>query len=97
MSTATLDRSAGPDLTRTATSPPVTDDPVTIALRKARLAEVSAETADWIAGDLVRREASGAGSYEAAVSRIRLRASRYRTEARRQRSAADRPGATGDG
>ena len=44
-----------------------------------QLAEICAETADWIAADLERR---GAAGEVAAAARIRSRAARYRAEAR---------------
>lgn len=71
MGTATLDR-------------PSVDGPA--PTRAAQLAEVAAETAEWIAADLERRQATGAGNYTAAAARIRRRAAKYRAEARQLRA-----------
>jgi hypothetical protein len=73
---------------RSVPTPPAPTDLVVVALRAADLAEVAAETAEWIAADLVRREATGAGSYGAAVGRIRVRAAHHRVHAGRLRAVA---------
>jgi hypothetical protein len=89
MTTRTLDRPVPADAVRRPVPPPA-DDAATVALRSARFAEISAETAEWIAADLVRREAGGDLGYAPAADRIRLRAARYRTDARRHRLEARR-------
>ena len=58
-----------------------------VALRAARLAEISAETAEWIAADL-EREAGDDDPRRAAAERIRARAEVYRVDAGRLRSVA---------
>jgi hypothetical protein len=63
-------------------------DLVSAALRAARLAEIAAETADWIAAELLRREQNGTGPSPVAADRISDRAAAYRVEARRQRERA---------
>jgi hypothetical protein len=90
MTIRTLDRPVPADTFRRPSPPPAADDPMTVALRAARFAEISAETAEWIAADLVRREAGGDLGYAPAADRIRLRAARYRTDARRHRLEARR-------
>jgi hypothetical protein len=59
---------------------PVASTDARPGLGTPELAEICAETADWIAADLERR---GAAGHVAAAARIRARAARYRAEARR--------------
>lgn len=88
MTTRTLDRPVPADAFGRPSPLPITADAATDALRAARFADVSAETAEWIAADLDRR----AVAYSSAADRIRLRAARYRTDARRRRLEARRLG-----
>lgn len=82
MSSATLDRSDVPVDARPAPPPAVVDR--NAAPRAALFAQISAETAEWIAADLERRTGAG-GGYALAAARIRRRAARYRAEAERLR------------
>lgn len=64
------------------------EDRAVLAERAARLAEISAETAEWIATDLLIRQARDGVRYGPAADHIWIRAAGYREEARRHRVTA---------
>lgn len=57
----------------------------------ARLADISADTAEWIAAQIAIRNTAGLPHQIAAAGRIRRRAALYRKDARRLRAAAGTP------